>query len=135
MKFNTLFVVAALVAGGLFLSVQGAPAQAPWDAPAEWNSYDNPVAVSADSLSKGKKLYLTHCQVCHGKNGDGTGPSARTSNIKPADFTDPDNMKQSDGSLAYKIMTGRGPMPSWAPVLTDENDLWSMINYIRQFSK
>lgn len=107
----------------------------PWKAPAEANGYTNLNPRNPASIKAGKKIYDKYCLYCHGKKGAGDGPSAKTLVISPAKFTDKARMeKQSDGALAWKILNGRGAMPSWAPVL-QEDQIWNVINYIRQFSK
>lgn len=109
--------------------------QSPWKAPAEAEGYKSTKQNNAASVAAGKKVYEKYCTLCHGEKGDGKGASARTLTISPASFTGKARMKnQSDGALAWKILYGRGPMPSWAPVL-QEDDIWNVINYIREFSK
>ena len=109
--------------------------ESPWKAPPEANGYKNTKQKNAASIAAGKKVYEKYCILCHGEKGDGKGASSRTLLISPASFTDKARMKiQSDGALAWKILYGRGPMPSWAPVL-QEDDIWNVINYIRKFAK
>jgi mono/diheme cytochrome c family protein len=43
----------------------------------------------------------------------------------------PDDQKQSDGSLFYKISEGREDMPSFKKKIPDEEDIWSIVNYLR----
>ncbi len=111
-------------------SAWGAPA---WEAAPEAETYKNPVARTPASIAAGKKVYGKYCVLCHGEKGGGDGPSAKTLGVFPASFQDKSRMDQSDGSLAWKILNGRGPMPSWAPVLA-EADIWNVINFIRGFA-
>jgi mono/diheme cytochrome c family protein len=37
-------------------------------------------------LQQGHKLYMTHCEHCHGVSGDGKGPTAGYFDIKPRDY-------------------------------------------------
>ena len=41
--------------------------------------------------------------------------------------------QHSDGDLAWKIAEGRGAMPPWKGTLS-ENDIWDVVNYIKQFA-
>ena len=127
---QTITLALALMA----LAATHAVAQTAWQAPAEADGYQNTVKADAKSIADGKKVYETYCKLCHGDTGKGDGPSGGSLPIKPANFADKNLMKQSDGSLAWKILTGKGAMPSWAPVL-QEPQVWSVINYIRTFSK
>ena len=34
----------------------------------------NPIAISPESLARGREMYDTHCIVCHGAQGRGDGP-------------------------------------------------------------
>lgn len=110
-------------------------AQSPWQAPPHADGYTNPIPANAESIAAGKQVYLKYCVLCHGEQGLGNGPSSQALEPKPANFTDKARMSgQSDGALAWKIVTGRGPMPSWEPVLS-EAEIWSVINYVRTFAK
>ena len=139
MKLSIVFrtvapAMMALAAMVLWLHPGSVQAQSGWTAPPDANSYINPAKADAKSIEAGKKVYDTYCVLCHGPQGDGKGASSRTLTVVPADLTDQALMKQSDGSLAWKILTGKGPMPSWAPVLA-EDQIWNVINFIRQFPK
>lgn len=108
------------------------PAGAQWKAPAEADGYKNSIKSSAKSIEAGRKVYVKYCQICHGEKGDGKGPTSQSLTVAPAALNK--KSTQSDGSLAWKILSGKGPMPSWAPVLS-EDDIWNVINYIRTFEK
>ena len=130
-------VLLSLALGGFLTVASWLPllGAEPWMAPAEANGYKNINPSNPASIAAGKKVYDKYCVLCHGEKGGGDGASAKTLQISPAAFTDKAAMgKQSDGALAWKILNGRGPMPSWAPVL-QENQIWNVINYIRQFTK
>jgi mono/diheme cytochrome c family protein len=94
----------------------------------------NPVKPTQESLSKGKKLYVIDCAMCHGKDGDGKGDMA--SDMKNVtDFTNPDALKNStDGALFYVIRNGKGEMPPEGDRAKD-NDIWNLVNYIRSLAK
>ena len=133
-------VAARAILIGLCIGLAGmavaltAGAQSAWRAPPEANGYKNLIAPSGKSVAAGKKVYDKYCYFCHGDSGRGDGPSAKVLQIQTASFRDKKLMNQSDGSLAWKILNGRGLMPTWAPVLS-EDDVWNVINYIRGFSK
>ena len=94
----------------------------------------NPVKPTAESLTKGKKLYGFDCAMCHGENGDGKGDMA--SDIKNVtDFTKPDALKnRTDGELFYVIRRGKGEMPPEGDRAKND-DIWNMVNYVRSLAK
>lgn len=122
----TLFVLASLLLTGSLLinSSTAQEAQKP-----------NPVKPSPDSLAKGKKIFNVDCSLCHGENGDGKSDMA--SDIKNIpDFTNPDVQKNStDGQWFSIIRKGKGDMPSEDAGRAKDDDVWSLVNYIRSFAK
>lgn len=51
-------------------------------------------SVGADVLNRGKTAFRTMCSSCHGKNGDGQGPSSAGLIPPPRNFTAPFNSLQ-----------------------------------------
>jgi mono/diheme cytochrome c family protein len=95
----------------------------------------NPVKPSAESLTRGKKIYSYDCAVCHGDDGDGAGDLAKKMTVKIADFRNPSALKgQTDGELFYIIKNGKGEMPGEGERAKPE-DTWNMVNYLRSLSK
>ncbi len=92
----------------------------------------NPAAADKVSISKGQKLYMDICAVCHGKKGDGNGPSAESFEVLPWSFIDgtPDDF--SDGYLFQKIRNGGNwyEMPPFGFILKDR-EIWDLVNYLR----
>lgn len=107
----------------------------PWPVPEKFLKMANPVAKNAESVSDGKSLWSQHCQSCHGKIGKGDGPKAGELKTEPGDFTSVETQKQADGSLFYKSSEGRKDMPSFKKKISDADDIWSIVNYIRTLKK
>ncbi|HSB94748.1 MAG TPA: c-type cytochrome [Flavitalea sp.] len=105
--------------------------QDPWSVPDKAAKTANPLKGDAASLATGKSLWAKHCQSCHGKTGKGDGNKAASLKTKPGDFTTADFQKQSDGAIFYKTSEGRKDMPSFKKKIPDDDDRWSLINYIR----
>jgi mono/diheme cytochrome c family protein len=105
-----------------------------WVSPAPSAAKNNPVAPTHESLAAGQKTYSKTCAMCHGKSGDADGPAVIELNIHPAKLSDPKLTIESDGSLFWKITTGKKPMPGYGKRLS-ETDRWNLVNYIRTLSK
>jgi mono/diheme cytochrome c family protein len=103
----------------------------PWPVPDKYKNMPNPVKSDATSIATGQELYTQHCKSCHGTKGKGDGPKAAQLDTESGDFTKPDFQKQTDGALFYKSSEGRKDMPSFKKKIADQNDIWSVINYIR----
>lgn len=102
-----------------------------WPVPESEKNRQNPVNVDKESLKVGKSLYLQHCASCHGKKGLGDGSKAAQLETSPGDFSDESFQRQSDGALFYKIIEGKGDMPSFKKKLPYKEDVWSIVNYLR----
>ncbi len=108
------------------------PPAEPWDVPEEYVNMENPVEADAQSLRLGGMLYKKHCASCHGRNGLGDGPKARTLETFSGDFSSDYYQNQTDGEHFYKTKYGRGEMPGYEGKVSDE-DIWHMVNYMRTF--
>jgi mono/diheme cytochrome c family protein len=105
-----------------------------WSAPAADAQKKNPVAATESAFAAGQKIYFKTCVMCHGKTGDADGPAVIELNIHPAKLSDPKLATESDGSLFWKITTGKKPMPTYGKRLS-ETDRWNLVSYVRTLSK
>jgi len=105
-----------------------------WLSPAPSAAKKNPIASTQQSIAAGQKIYSKTCVMCHGKGGDADGPAVIELNIHPAKLSDPQLTTESDGSLFWKITTGKKPMPAYGKRLS-ETDRWHLVNYIRTLPK
>jgi len=75
------------------------------------------------------------CAMCHGKDGDGKGETARDMKLAISDFTDPSTLKdRTDGEIFYIIKTGHQDMPPEGQRIKVEEN-WDLVNYVRAFPK
>jgi mono/diheme cytochrome c family protein len=99
----------------------------------------NPVPAAAESVAKGKELYLGKggCVACHGVEGDGKGPGAMALTPPPRDLHNPEWQRaRTDGELKWVIENGSpgtGMLPFKAQ-LTDR-EMWHLVNYIRSLGE
>lgn len=93
----------------------------------------NPVAADEISLARGAQLFGIHCRMCHGENGQGTGPiAAFLIQKKPANLAGDPVQAKDDGTLFLTISNGFGLMPALNENLT-VRERWDVVNYIRTF--
>jgi mono/diheme cytochrome c family protein len=91
----------------------------------------NPIRFTDVSVSRGKKVYLTQCALCHGEKGDGKGDLAKEMTLTLPDFTQSDSLsKRTDGELFAIVGTGKEPMPSQKGRMP-EPQMWNVVNYLR----
>jgi mono/diheme cytochrome c family protein len=105
-----------------------------WVAPEEANKLVNPVSANAKATAEGQRIYEEVCWKCHGDKGKGNGQAGVNLDRDPANFTTAEFQKQTDGAIFWKITEGRAPMASYKTKLS-EVQRWSLVNYLRQFSK
>ncbi len=132
---STLMLIFFLLSGS-YLWAQGDKQKKPkeqgmhhWTAPQEEKLRINPIPLTDESILRGKNLYTKDCTGCHGVKGDGKGPDA--SYITPR----PSNLKamaghHRDGGLSWKIRKGKGAMPAWEELFSEEQ-IWDLVNYIQ----
>jgi mono/diheme cytochrome c family protein len=102
-----------------------------WTVPNDKSQKVSPFKFSAETTKKGEALFLKNCISCHGE----PTKSNFNKDLKPSPG-DPASSKfqtATDGSLFYKITTGRTPMPGFKNTLTEE-ERWQVISYFRSFN-
>jgi hypothetical protein len=131
---NKLFIIGPLAIGCfIFISmtIPYSEIQDPWEVPEEYENMINPYFGVKDKENLGRMLYLKHCKSCHGNKGKGDGPKAISMDLNVADFTSEAVSGQTDGTLYYKMTTGRNDMPAFKKRIKDLKEQWFIINYIR----
>jgi mono/diheme cytochrome c family protein len=100
----------------------------------------NPVAATAESIEKGKRVYDVNCALCHGALAQGAVKAGTPMSIieeqrkqQPPDLTDDRwDHGSSDGDIF--AVTKRGVpatmMPGYDGRIADE-EIWSVVNYLR----
>jgi mono/diheme cytochrome c family protein len=107
--------------------------QEKWVAPAWADTLKSPFPDEPLIAAQGEELYSMHCWSCHGEEGYGDGAAGGALGVKPANFHDEQVKKQSDGALYWKLSNGRGNMPPFKDVFSDEQR-WQLVAYLRKLS-
>ncbi|MDA3942045.1 MAG: cytochrome c [Bacteroidetes bacterium] len=139
MKSRILFVcmmAIGLTAIWAFTPPQEKKKGEPWNIPAEYKAKENTFKGDADLLRLGKATYAKHCRACHGNAGEGDGPKARNLEFHPGDFSDATwQASVTDGEVYYMSIIGRDEMPNYEGKITDEEERWALVNYVRSLQK
>ena len=106
----------------------------PWEVPDKFKAMKSSVKSDATSLAKGKELYTKHCKSCHGVAGKGDGPKSKELDTPTGDFTDKTFQAETEGEIFYKAKEGRDDMPSFKKKLPEDEDIWTIVNYVRSLS-
>ena len=79
------------------------------------------VSRSRDVLAEGRTLYLAHCAVCHGADGNGRGSMAAYDTYPQiGSFRDEKYAAYSPGKMFRSIRLGQGNMPAFGNILKAE---------------
>mgnify|MGYP003625889592 FL=1 len=126
--------------GGMDMS---AHAHATWpEPPADYGDKTFDQWGSYEQASKGMTLYRDNCMACHGVDGRGTGPLAKSLEHPPADLTNNFHLEQGKGDqyLFWRISEGgavepfasmKSAMPAFKGMLS-ESERWSILSYVHQ---
>lgn len=133
-KGRPLLVFVGLV--GLLLARSLRADDEGWRIPADAARVTNPVAANERVLARGKDVYKSKCQRCHGASGIGNGPDADPEH-KPGNLTDLSRASRNpDGVMFYKIWNGRKQpkMPAFKSEISRE-EVWTVIQYVKTLRK
>jgi mono/diheme cytochrome c family protein len=95
----------------------------------------SPIRPTSESLARGRQLFEANCVQCHGRTGEGDGPSAGSLAIDVPRYVD-HVPYHNDYTLFYWITSGIERdgvlnMPAWGDVLTDD-ERWTLVTFLRQ---
>lgn len=141
LRTRTAWVMAACCAWLVLTIVVRGAGQIPdgsdgWRIPEGAATEQSPVTVNPAAIARGKSLYQSKCQRCHGSDGAGRGPDADPAHA-PADLTDPRRASRNpDGVMFYKIWNGRA-RPKMPAMKSDVSvaDTWMIVHYVKTLRK
>ena len=135
MKNTKTYVPVLLVAVLALFAFSTTLFQSKWEVPAKYQKMENPVAADDEAMEIGEELYAKHCKSCHGKEGLGDGPKSAELETACGDFTITEFQNQSDGAIYYKTTFGRDDMPSFEKKISDDEERWMIVSYMRSFNE
>lgn len=90
----------------------------------------SPVAVTLESLERGRERFNIYCAVCHGGVGDGQSLMVKRGLVPPPTFHSDLMRGYPDGHFFNVITHGIRNMPAYGPQIPPE-DRWHIVNYLR----
>ena len=106
-----------------------------WLSPAPSAAKKNPIAPTQDSISgRPEDLFEDLYDVSWEERGRRRPGRDRAEHSPGETLRSTAMATESDGSLFWKISTGKKPMPAYGKRLS-ETDRWNLVNYIRTLSK
>lgn len=102
-----------------------------WEVPEDKKARVSPFKFTPETVAKGQDIFKRNCTACHGEPTKGNFQPLVP---PPGDPANDKFQKQTDGALFFKITTGRGPMPTFKEILSEE-ERWDVISYFRSFNK
>jgi mono/diheme cytochrome c family protein len=120
------------VAGTISRSFTPLPYRAtPEDALRAGKELQRPFANEADpEPERGRMMYATYCQPCHGIGGAGDGPVVQRGFPPPSSLLAEKAVKMEDGTMFHIITYGQANMPSLASQM-QPLDRWRAIQFVR----
>lgn len=100
-----------------------------WTVPAGQSDKTAPFKFTPEIVRKGADLFMKNCQSCHGIP---TKANFARLDPSPGDPASEKFQKLTDGEMFFKITNGRGTMPQFKMILSEE-DRWDLTGYIRSF--
>ena len=98
--------------------------------------YRSPTDFAVTAIVHGARLFEANCAACHGPEGRGDGPAAKSLPIPPADLTAPHLLAHAEGDLFWFIShgidtpTGQPAMPGFTGAISSDG-IWALLDYLR----
>jgi mono/diheme cytochrome c family protein len=120
---NTRYITLFLLAAGLQLNAQD------WSITPEEKEMKMTISFDEANQTAGKGVYDKFCKVCHAE-ATSIAANDRKLPLAPNLGAKDIQARSNDGEMFAKLSKGKGGMPPFGAVLSDE-DRWKVISYIR----
>jgi len=123
--------ITALFLGSVLIGAAQYPG---WLIPPGGRDEKSPLSSVPNAVTRGKTLYVSNCEKCHGPDGKGSGPPDYA-----ADLTDELRIElNTEGVLFYKIWNGHAiqlrtqvdDMPAFQGKLS-KDEVWAVVEYLK----
>ncbi len=94
----------------------------------------NPYTSSYEVMTRGKKVFETYCQHCHGRAGLGDGAVAKDFPSFSYPLASKSTYDLPDGTIFHIITFGRNLMPAHGSQVSVD-DRWKVIHYLRDLQR
>ena len=94
----------------------------------------NPFPPSYEVLTRGKQVFETYCQHCHGHSGLGDGAVSKAFPGFSYPLASKSTYDLPDGTIFHIITYGRNLMPAHA-LQVSPDDRWKVIDYLRDLQR
>jgi mono/diheme cytochrome c family protein len=89
-----------------------------------------PLAVTRETIERGRNRFNVYCTPCHGHSGEGNGMIVQRGYKAPPSLHDP-RLRAAAAGYFYDVMTrGFGQMPDYTAQIAPA-DRWAVVAYIR----
>lgn len=89
------------------------------------------LTISTNADNSAEATYKAKCAMCHGPDGKGETATGKTMKVK--DFASDEVQKMSDADLTDAISKGKGKMPPYKTLTTEQ--VKDLTAYVRAFAK
>ncbi len=123
--------IALLLTIGAFAQDAAAPDPAAAKAEeAKFREVKSPIPYTKKSIARGKTIYARYCTECHGV--DGKAQIDVVANATNLTNTEKYLHGTTEGEIFRSIRDGAGvDMPPFKTMLKNEEDIWSIVNFVR----
>jgi len=93
----------------------------------------NPLSLTIENLDKGKEIYMSYCQHCHGKEGKSDAPMILKNKFPPPPNYEIRIKTITEGKMFHSITWGKNLMPSFKNDLTTTQK-WQVVLWVKKLA-
>lgn len=131
---NPFALGGCFLAALLFTGIASAQ-YAGWTVPPTAKDEKSPLKPSPENAKRGRAVFTSNCQKCHGPEAKGDGPDSDPRS-PAADLTDEFRYELNPpGVIYHKVLDGHPPqMPAFKSTLS-QTQIWQVVEYVTSIRK